>query len=217
MITITNAEYFSLCKTKLCDSIYIDYIRKSIIPTERLLNNSTPIPIDHSWSLRCYAYALGITYVEEFKTESYRSLIDNYYPGFTINNVFSHRKTDYLNILENIKKDLNNLKINYREIPIDETAYLSEGEYIIKVFISKNYRRDFHFIRYSLKDNIWFHKMADEQPCIIDKNNNFEFEKTKYGYEPKCIYRYDGYFRLVYEPAMKLVLKESNKILKNKC
>lgn len=208
--TITNDEYFSLCKTKLCDSKYIDYIRSSIIPSECLLDNLNPVPIEHCWALRCYAYALGITYVEEFKAESYRTSIDNYYPGFTIDNIFSHHKTDYLNMLKLIKKDLENLQIDYREIPLDGDISLSEDEYIIKVFISER-PQDFHFIRYYPKANIWFHKMADEQPCIIQKNDDVEFEKTKYGYEPKYIYRYNGCWRFPYEPVMKLALKERSK------
>ena len=206
-IKITNAEYFSLCKTKLCDSKYIEYIRSSIVPTERLLDNLNPLPIEHCWDLRCYAYALGITYVECFEAESYLSYINNYYPGFTINNLFSHDKFDSLNMLKLVKKDLENLQITYRGIPLDGNISLSEDEYIIKVFISKGLQ-DFHFVRYYPKANIWFHKMASDQPRIIDKNDDVEFEKTKYGYEPKYIYVRDGSFKYVYEPVMKLAVKE---------
>ena len=70
MITITNSEYNLLQETKLCDSSIIESIRSSIVPTERLLDNlGYPIPVNHCYALRCYAYALGITYAETFKAE----------------------------------------------------------------------------------------------------------------------------------------------------
>lgn len=212
MIKITDSEYFSLCETKLCDSKYIDYIKSSIVPSERLLDdnlNPVPVPIEHCWALRCYAYALGITYVEEFEAESYEDSIDNYYPGFTMDNIFSSHKMDFVNMLKLIKNDLKKLQISYREIPLDGNISLSNDEYIIKGFISERLQ-DFHFIRYYPKTNIWFHKMEAEQPCIIQKNDDVEFEKTKYGYEPKYIYRHNGLFRFAYEPVIKLALKEHN-------
>lgn len=169
--------------------IKLKKIRKHIVCGSDLLKDGKPVPLsrDTASSINCYAYSLGIMYS--------KSGTINHIPGYTEKK--SYKGTSPVELMQNIQIDLNNLRIPYRRIELDETITLNQSEYLIKVFYAPPNQfldiGDFHLIRQDNKTGLWFHKLGwFKQPSLTQLDN--DFKKESLGYEPEIITcrGYDG-------------------------
>lgn len=188
----------------------IEAIKSSIVRSDTLLDNGVPITLDETTvkSTNCYAYSMGIMYNFLTKTRGF------YSPGFTERD--NYKKEDPPEVLlSKIQRDLKNLGINYREIPVIADANLKDNEYLVKIYMADPNEKipngDFHFVRQDKESGMWFHKMGwERQPDIIHSDPGYEDENDSApGTEPGYfISRYNDGFSYTYYPIGYLAIEE---------
>lgn len=174
-------------------------MRKSIIHTEKLLKNGIPIELDEDTveSTNCYAYSLGIMY------NGIRCL--HYTPGYTESN--KYKGTGSQELMRKTEIDLQNLKINFKRVPLEQIVELERNEYLVKLFFYASTddlpSGDFHFIRQDPKTKKWFHKVGWYNQATLVKQND------SIGTEPnQLIIRCDSCYYIVYQPVCYYVIRE---------
>lgn len=179
-------------------------IRKSIVRSDKLIENGLPTTLDEDTAetINCYAYAFGIMY------NGVRYV--HFSPGYT-----EYQKYMGISGLELMRKtevDLNNLKIPYRKIMVEEEVKLQPNEYLVKVFYASRSeilpKGDFHFIRQDPKTEKWFHKVGwYDQPVLVTQSN--DYKKERVGTEPdQLIVRDDSCRYTIYQPVCYYAITE---------
>lgn len=119
----------------------------------------------------CYSLALGLT----FPTS--RSV--SYAPGFTEGYMFD----SWQELLENTIIDCNNLNIPARKLGFLESSYITESEYLIRIFYSDPTpffpAGEFHFVRQDPNTGTWYHKPGFPNQIEIAQTSDLCFS-TKF-------------------------------------
>lgn len=182
-------------------------IKASIVRSDKLLEDTVPIHLDEESAkhTNCYAYSMGI--INNSFSEGHVTFV----PGFTENQMYDFESQESL--IENIKKDLENIGIKFKEYQLGEKPELKENEYLVKLFFSPPSKYlssgDFHFVRQDRKSGKWFHKMGWEtQPAIIQ--SDVQYEQVEAGSEPDSIISHTLFEDVyIYNPVCYFVITES--------
>lgn len=180
-------------------------IKNTIRTSKYLLEGGNPIALDAETvgTTNCYAYSLGIMY------HGIRG--KDFIPGFTENLPYFGENAEEL--MKKIEIDLENLRISFRKIGLEEEIQLQENEYLVKVFYTPPNRKlpagDFHFIRQDRATEVWFHKMGwHRQPDVVQSDPGYEGPIP--GSEPSSITSHDNDgFSYEYAPVVYLAIIEN--------
>lgn len=139
-----------------------------IISNNHILINPFKDGWDNISTTNCYAYALGLDI-------NYEDLsISGFEPGFTANTCLPSCFNGS-DLIDNVVKDLDNLKIDFRHV--NDYYKLNKGEWRIAIFggirNSFNSFDDYHFMRQTI-DGVWVHKNGYYGKPMKVQKNNFE-------------------------------------------
>lgn len=131
-------------------------IRESILQPERMLDktgNVKELNVMHNMLLNCYAYALGIMYVNPKVLYNFGFMTGEDDSRFCKNGVISEVKAENM-----MKSDLKELGLKCRKFNLNDKIELEDNEYLIKWYYCNIEEGDIHFFRQDPESGIWFHK-----------------------------------------------------------